>query len=199
MSKRTVEDRLRSEYFELLPHIRRVADEVETEVRYLLIPVMRNLESHEKIVVRSRVKDCESAIGAIHRRPEYFKLDDPTEEPPSLQSLKDLAGVRILAFPKRRMLEINEVLRDRFGHWTADPVPPIPGTTSLLALKYHGFCSPHCHVRAEIQLISMLIGLFWEVEHGALYKPGERLREAEISTKMQNHYAEVIRTLSSFE
>jgi len=199
MSNRTVADQLRSEYFELLPHIRRVADEVETEVRYLLIPVMRNLQSHEKIVVRSRVKDCESAIGAIHRRPEYFKLDDPIEELPSLQALKDLAGVRILAFPRRRMLEIDEALRERFGTWTADPVPPIPGTTSSLALKYHGFCSPHCRVQAEIQLISMLIGLFWEVEHGALYKPGERLRESEISTKMQKHYADVIHALSSFE
>ncbi len=199
MSGRTIEDRLRGEYFELLPHIRRVADEVETEVRYLLMPVMRNLESHEKIVVRARVKDCESAIRALHRRPEYFEPGSPIREPPSLRSLKDLAGVRILAFPRRRVIEIDEALRNRFGNWTADPVPPAPGTADLLALKYHGFCSPHCHVRAEIQLLSMLIGLFWEVEHGAVYKPGERLRQVEISTKMQKHYAEVIRALSSFE
>jgi ppGpp synthetase/RelA/SpoT-type nucleotidyltranferase len=199
MSVRTIDDQLRSEYFDLLPHIRRVADEVETEVRYLLMPVMRNLERHEKIIVKSRVKDCESAIGALRRRPEYFELDEPICEPPSLRLLKDLAGVRILAFPKRRVIEIDEALRDRFSNWTADPVPPIPGTANLLALKYHGFCGPHCHVRAEIQLISMLIGLFWEVEHGALYKPGERLREAEISAKMQKHYADVIRVLSSFE
>ena len=45
----------------------------------------------------------------------------------------------------------------------------------------------------------MLIGLFWEVEHGALYKPGERLRQVGISTKMQKHYADVICALSSFE
>jgi len=199
MSVRTIDDRLRSEYFDLLPYIRQVADEAETEVRYLLIPVMRNLESHEKIVVKSRVKDCESAIGAIRRRPEYFKLDDPIVEPPSLRVLKDLAGVRILAFPKRRVIEIDEALRERFGDWTADPVPPIPGTANPLALKYHGFCSPQCPVQAEIQLISMLIGLFWEVEHGALYKPGERLREAEISEKMQKHYADVVRALGSFE
>jgi ppGpp synthetase/RelA/SpoT-type nucleotidyltranferase len=199
MSGRTIDDRLRSEYFELLPHIRRVTDETEAEVRYLLIPFMRNLESHEKIVVKSRVKDCESAIGALRRRPEFFKLDDPMEEPPSLRALKDLAGVRILAFPKRRVLEIDGVLRERFSDWTADPVPPIPGTANLLGLKYHGFCGSHCQVRAEIQLISMLIGLFWEVEHGALYKPGERLHQVEISTKMQKHYADVIRALNSFE
>lgn len=199
MSTRTIEDQLRSEYFDLLPHIRRVAYEAETEVRYLLMPVMRSLESHEKIVVKSRVKTCERAIRALQRRPEFFKLDDPTCDPPSLRALRDLAGVRILAFPKRRVIEIDEALRERFRSWTADPVPPIAGTTNLLALKYHGLCSPHCRVQAEIQLISMLIGLFWEVEHGALYKPGERLRQAEVSARMQRHYADVIRALNSFE
>src|SRR4051812_5738298 len=87
MDSRTIEDRLRSEYFELLPHIRRVADETETEVRYLLMPVMRDLETHEKIVVRSRVKDCEGAIVALRRRPEYFTFDRSMGEPLSLQSL----------------------------------------------------------------------------------------------------------------
>jgi ppGpp synthetase/RelA/SpoT-type nucleotidyltranferase len=199
VSARTIDDHLRSEYFDLLPHIRRVADEAETEIRYLLMPIARNLESHEKLVVKSRVKDCESAIGALHRRPEYLELDNPSCEPPTLRTLKDLAGVRILAFPRRRVLEIDEALRDRFGSWTADPIPPIPETANLLALKYHGYCGPHCRVQAEVQLISMLIGLFWEVEHGALYKPGERLRQVEISQRMQENYADVIRALSSFE
>jgi ppGpp synthetase/RelA/SpoT-type nucleotidyltranferase len=198
MSRRTIEDQLRSEYFELLPHVRRVADEAEAEARYLLVPVMRSLESHERIVVKSRVKDCESAIESLRRRTDYFKLE-PSTESPSLRLLKDLAGVRILAFPKRRVIEIDKALRERFCNWTADPVPAIPGTTDLLAFKYHGLCGPHCHVHAEIQLISMLIGLFWEVEHGALYKPGEQLRHAEISARMQRHYADVIRAINSFE
>jgi hypothetical protein len=90
-------------------------------------------------------------------------------------------------------------LRDRFEHWTADPVPPVAGTANLLALKYHGLCNEHCQVRAEIQLMSMLIGMFWEVEHGAIYKPGERLRQTEVAVKMQKHYADVVRALSSFE
>jgi hypothetical protein len=37
------------------------------------------------------------------------------------------------------------------------------------------------------------------VEHGALYKPGEQLRQAEIGTRMQKHYADVIRAPSTFE
>jgi hypothetical protein len=86
MNGRTMEDRLRSEYFALLPHLRRVTDEMETEVRYLLLPMMRNLESHEKVVVKSRVKECESAIGAICRRPEYLELGGPIREPPVFES-----------------------------------------------------------------------------------------------------------------
>jgi len=200
MSRRTIKDHLRSEYFDLLPRIRRTADEIETEVRYLLIPTMRNLESHERIVVRSRVKECESAIGALlRRRPEYDYFDEPCTAVGSLSSLKDLAGVRILAFPKRRVIEIDEALRSRFGHWTADPVPPISGTANSPARKYHGFCSQHSGVRAEIQLLSLLTGLFWEVEHAALYKPSERLRELQVSERMQKHYADVIRALASFE
>ncbi len=27
------------------------------------------------------------------------------------------------------------------------------------------------YVRAELQVVSMLTGLFWQVEHGTLYKP----------------------------
>ena len=117
----------------------------------------------------------------------------------SLNTLNDLAGVRILAFPRHRVLEIDNILRSRFREWISDPVPPAPGTMNSLALKYHGYCSSHCHVRTEIQLMSMLIGMFWEVEHAALYKPGQRLRGMEISLKMQDRNAEVIRALNAFE
>ena len=70
---------------------------------------------------------------------------------------------------------------------------------SALALKYHGYCGAHCQVRAEVQLMSMLVGMFWEVEHAALYKPGEHLRGIERSLEMQARYADVICALNSFE
>jgi hypothetical protein len=47
--------------------------------------------------------------------------------------------------------------------------------------------------------MSMLIGMFWEVEHAALYKPGERLRDMEVSLKMQDRNADVIRAMFAFE
>ncbi len=199
MVARTVEDQLREEYFELLPHARHAAAELEAEVRYLLVPIMRRLESHERIVIKSRIKECESAIGALRRRPEFCDFSSPDFVPSSLKSLNDLAGVRILAFPRHRVLEIDNVLSQRFCDWVADPVPPAPGTATSLALKYHGYCSGHCRVRTEIQVMSMLIGMFWEVEHAALYKPGQRLRGIEMSLKMQDRNADVIRALTAFE
>jgi hypothetical protein len=48
--ERTVEDRLREEYFHLLPDIRRVADELETEVRHCLVPISLRLSRYERLV-----------------------------------------------------------------------------------------------------------------------------------------------------
>jgi ppGpp synthetase/RelA/SpoT-type nucleotidyltranferase len=200
MKPRKVQDYLREEYSILLPEVWRATDELETRVRHLLLPVRKGLARHEQVVVRSRVKECESAIEALRRRAEPSKLEPANCAPsPSLTTLNDLAGVRILAFPKCRVVEVDALLRCSFPHWTPDPVPPIRGCANSLALKYHGYLDSRCLIRAEIQLMSMLVGMFWEVEHAALYKPGEELRGVEISVKMQSRYVDVIRALHSFE
>jgi hypothetical protein len=197
--ERTLEDLLREEYCTLLPRIRCVAEALEAEVRYLLIPFMRRLENHERVVVRARVKECESAIASLKRRKEYWRFGDDGAPPLSLTALRDLAGVRVLAFPKRRVLEIDEAIRTRFASWTADPVPAVQGTANSVALKYYGHRCDGDGICAEIQLMPMLVGLFWEVEHAALYKPAERLRGVDLSLKMQSRYRDVIRALESFE
>ena len=68
MAVRTTEDRLREEYFALLPDVRRVIQELEAEVRHCLLPLLSKLKKHESLIVTSRVKDCESALGALRRR-----------------------------------------------------------------------------------------------------------------------------------
>jgi ppGpp synthetase/RelA/SpoT-type nucleotidyltranferase len=199
MDARTAEDRLREEYFSLLPQVRLVAEELEAEIRFLLVPLMRHWESHERIMIKSRIKDCESALASLRRRAEMNELDDPSLRPRTLRSLNDLAGVRVLAFPARRVTEIDRAFRDRFADWTADPVPPTRGTSRSLALKYHGYCKTYRQIRAEVQIMSMLIGMYWEVEHGAMYKPGDRLRNLEVSVRMQDRSADVIRAMQAFE
>jgi ppGpp synthetase/RelA/SpoT-type nucleotidyltranferase len=199
MTPRTPEDYLREEYFSLLPQLRLVAEELESEVRHLLIPLMTTWERHERLLIKSRVKECESAIASLRRRQELWALADEQAPSWSLRALNDLVGVRVLAFPKARVLDIDEALRDCLWDWRADPVPPAPGTANSLALKYHGYCKTHSQVRAEIQLMSMLVGMYWEVEHGTLYKPGDKLKGLEASLKMHAFSTEVLRAMQAFE
>ncbi len=113
-NQRAIEDRLREEYSLLLPDIRRVTEQLEVEVRYCVLPILRTLNKYEHLVVKSRIKDCESAINSLGRRPladprtgerlgegKTFDRDRPALY--TLTSLKDLAGVRVLAFPTRRI------------------------------------------------------------------------------------------------
>ena len=70
MTRRTVEDRLREEYFLLSPEINRVVHQLQTRVSYLLLPVTLDLKHHERIHIEARAKECGSAIGALRRRKE---------------------------------------------------------------------------------------------------------------------------------
>jgi len=68
MAERTVDDRLREEYFNLLPEIRRVVEYLEVQIRHRLLAMRGELEKFEQIEVRSRVKECESAIASLRVR-----------------------------------------------------------------------------------------------------------------------------------
>lgn len=74
MPDRTVEDRLREEYFDLLPTIRRIAEQLEAEIKYYILPITRDLDPFERVVVRSRIKECESAVDSLRRRQEGLLL-----------------------------------------------------------------------------------------------------------------------------
>jgi hypothetical protein len=88
---RSVEDRLRAEYFALLSQIRLVAAELETEIRHALMPISLSLKQYERILVTSRVKECESAVDALRRRQEGGIFDFQRTEEFTLLTLNDLA------------------------------------------------------------------------------------------------------------
>ena len=174
MTSRTVEDRLREEYFLLSPEIKRVLHQLQTDVAYLLLPVTLGLKHHERIHVEVRAKECDSAISALRRREEARQFDEDTPTSYSLASLPDLAAARVLVFPKSRLEDVHGIVRGKYGDWTSDPVTT--GTPPRFrAWKYHGFCSASASVRAELQIVPMLTGLFWQVEHDAFYKPRDPL------------------------
>jgi hypothetical protein len=194
MPERTPEDRLREEYFDLLPEIRRVLWQLEAGIRYHSLQILRNLKRHEQLVVKSRVKECESAVKTLRDHQEGRTFDPDGAAAYSLLDLPDLAGVRVLVFPNSKLVEVDDVLRVRFPEWTYKPVKDDLGTA--LAPKYYGFCDGASgKVRGEYQVVPMLLGLFWEVEHSAMYK----FREVANSKEMQKNRADVEHALSHFE
>jgi ppGpp synthetase/RelA/SpoT-type nucleotidyltranferase len=196
---RLVEDRLRAEYVGLLPSMQRILTQLETEVRYALLPLTLRLDRYERILVRARLKECESAVDSLRRRQEGATFD--TEKPGSysLTSLPDLVGVRVLTFPHRRFEAAHGKLSHLIDSWTPDHLSGVSPEDPPVALKYHGLRNPSDTVEAEIQVVSLLVGLFWEVEHSAIYKPSPNLRGVEKSPAMKDRTAAVLSALSDFE
>jgi hypothetical protein len=197
MEGRSVEDKLREEYFEILPEIRAVCEHLEAEIKYRVLPISRSLDRFERIAVRSRIKKCESALDSLRRRQEGATFDSERAEAYTLRTLKDLAGVRVLAFPRARLGEIDATLRNVFDNWMEDPVLGDHGEN--LAFKYWGFSAASNAISGEYQIVSMLTGLFWEIEHSAIYKPSPQLRGVARSLEMKEPIANVLRALSGFE
>jgi ppGpp synthetase/RelA/SpoT-type nucleotidyltranferase len=192
---RTIEDRLREEYFDLLPEIRRVEEQLEAEVRYNLLIVSRGLSRYERLVVTSRVKDCESALQKLRGFQEGATFDAERPELYSLTTLNDLAGVRVLVFPRRRITEVDFALRGVF-QWEADPIQE---NGEVLAFKYRGYSHASRKIKGEYQIMSILTGLFWEVEHSAMYKPDLRLRGVARHRGMIRRRTDVLHALKAFE
>jgi ppGpp synthetase/RelA/SpoT-type nucleotidyltranferase len=198
MPERTVQDRLREEYFDLLPDIRRLTEHTEAEIRYALLAISRGLESFERIVVRSRVKQCESAIESLRIRQQGGTFDAEKIETYTLTTLRDLAGVRVLAFPKNLLPKIDTMLRPVFPSWAEYPFRR--NTAEKVGFKYSGHHTEvSSRIAGEYQVVSLLMGQFWDVEHSAIYKASGRLQSAAEFPKMQNRYEEVLRSLEAFE
>jgi hypothetical protein len=93
--------------------------------------------------------------------------------------------------------EIDATLRNVFDNWMEDPVLGDHGEN--LAFKYWGFSAASNAISGEYQIVSMLTGLFWEIEHSAIYKPSPELRGVARSLEMKEPIANVLRALSGFE
>jgi hypothetical protein len=204
ISKHPIEEQpiinqLREEYFDRLPEIRRVMGYLEAEVRYHTRHILQGLRDYEQLVIRSRVKDCESAIQTLRRKKDEGGTFDP-ERPEKylLTDLPDLAAVRVLVFPRKRLIEVDNVLRARFTDWNPDPVPV--GRGAVQVPKYCGICSEvSLKIQAEYQIVPMLIGLYWQVEHAAIYKPPPLLKGKAGSSPINDLSVDVECALLNFE
>ena len=199
MIPRTIDDKLREEYFDLLPKIKRVKEQLEAEVRFKLVPALRSLNPHERFEVQSRVKECESAINALRRRQEASLFENDQPEKYSITQLKDLAGVRVLVFPRGLMKRIDDCLNEYIQNWDADHVPGFDESDEIQALKYFGYCTNEKRIISEIQIVPMLTGLFWKVEHEAIYKPKPEFKNIARSLEMRERTQMVLNSLKAFE
>jgi ribosome-associated translation inhibitor RaiA len=191
MAQRTVADRLREEYSLLSPEINRVLLQLQTAIAHLLLEATLGLKHHERIHIEARAKECESAIDALRRRVEARQFDEDTPERYSLTRLPDLAALRVLVFPRPRLEEVHASVRRKYGHWTADPVET--GTPAKWrAWKYYGYCPVSSQVQAELQVVPMLTGLFWQVEHDAFYKPRDPVLRGAANKPVVREHTEAV-------
>lgn len=197
---RTVEDRLRAEYFELVPGMQRTLIALDSDIRHHLLPVIIALNRYEQVRIVSRLKECESAIDSLRRRQEARVFDPEGLEPYSLSALRDLVGIRVLVFPSHGVDQVHTALLPLLSDWSSDPVPGIEPGDAPIALKYYGRCaSASTTVTAELQIVSSLIGSFWEVEHSALYKTSPNLQGVMGSRSMKERQRAVLAALREFE
>jgi hypothetical protein len=179
--------------------MQRTLTALETEVNYLLLPAKLNTDSYARLLVRGRVKDCESAVDSLRRRQEGGTFDSSQPDKYSLSALPDLVGVRILTFPQSCFAAAGEIVTKRIPGWLPDHIEAGNPSDAPIALKFHGLWHPDDPFRSEIQIVSLLIGLFWEVEHSAIYKPAPNLRGVARSFAMKSRTAAVLASLQAFE
>jgi hypothetical protein len=197
---RSVEDRLRAEYFDLIPDMQRTLVALEADVRHCLLPVMIALKRYEQVRITARLKECESAVDSLRRRQEGRVFVSEKVDAYSLSSLHDLVAVRVLVFPSYRREQVHTALRSLLSDWVSDPVPGIEPSDAAVAVKYYGRCgSASTALTAELQIVSSLIGSFWEVEHSALYKTSPNLQGVLSSPSMKARQRAVLSALRDFE
>jgi ppGpp synthetase/RelA/SpoT-type nucleotidyltranferase len=198
---RQVEDRLRAEYVDLLPAMQRTLTALMTEVNHVLLPAILRLDRYEQIVVKGRIKNSESAVDSLRRRQRLARFDISQSENYSLITLPDLVGIRVLAFPQRRLQDVRRILEaePRLSGWKSDHISNPASKEPPIAFKYQGLWNSTDSFRSELQIVSFLVGLFWEVEHSAIYKPTPRLQGIASSMSMKDKNDAVLNALQQFE
>jgi ppGpp synthetase/RelA/SpoT-type nucleotidyltranferase len=200
IAPRTVEDRLRAEYFDLVPDMQRTLVALDSEVRHRLVPLIIALNRYEQIRIVSRLKECGSAVDALRRRQELRRFDEDNSQSYSLTGLRDLVGIRVMVFPMNRIDDVHSALLPLLSAWISDPIPGIEPTDPPLALKFHGRCDAALtSITAELQIVSSLIGSFWEVEHSAVYKTSPSMQGLMGSSRMNERQRTVLAALRDFE
>lgn len=101
-----------------------------------------------------------------------------------------------MVFPAGLITKVNKIITTKFRSWKSDHHKL--GKT-ILCKKYDGLPSKKLKIRCEIQIISMLTGAFWDIEHFALYKPDPAYKGMKENLTMRRLRDEVLVKLAEFE
>ncbi len=192
---KVTEDYLREEYHKLKPEMVKIMTSLETKVRWYLHDIIFNLKKHQRIEIKIRIKDCESAIASLRKRVEGNVEKDFAKS--KLTDLKDLVGIQIQAFPRQLIPVINKILIDSLPNWSPNHTYS-EDKKDIVAHKYYGSINKKFNI-CEIQIVPMLVGLFWEVEHFTYYKPYPELVGIKKNLEMQQIIQEVENKLKEFD
>lgn len=206
MKKATTEDRLRQEYFDLLPELIKIQKLIEAKIKWYLKDTIYNLyKKHQQIEIESRVKDCDSAIETLRRRQKQtHRFDENKSDSYTLTALTDLVGLRILVFPPSLIQPVSKVITSKFNAWKPDhtKIDKKVGKKNkkiTICKKYRGIVNRKLDIKCEIQIISMLIGAFWDIEHFVLYKPDPTYKGIKEDLTMRRLNNDVLIKLDEFE
>src|SRR5436305_569209 len=108
--------------------MQRILTQIETEVRYALLPLTLPLDRYERVLVRGRLKESESAVDSLRRRQEGGTFVPEAPERYTLTSLPDLVGIRVLTFPRRHFEAVRRLLAPMTDSWAADHLAGLNAT-----------------------------------------------------------------------
>lgn len=202
-SEENVKNNLRLENYKLLPQMRELNKILSLELTCTLKDLNLQLNLPERIEVVTRIKECDSAINSLRRRQVGSNGEVEggseggfdTDKSYSLMSPRDFVGARVLYFPSKLQDRIITKIKDnnKFKDWTSDPVKD---SKTVIAEKYFGKIK-NFEIYCEYQVVSMLIGGFWDVEHSAYYKSGLKISNRNLALK--DAYNKVMKSLREFE
>lgn len=186
--------KLRQEYYDLLLKMEALNKKLKLEILCALKELIVGLKPYQRIDVVSRIKECESAIRALQRRRDNEGNVFDENNNCSLTGLHDLVGARIFYFPLELKDEIKKLLNKKFKFWEYDPIKI--GNEEIP--KFYGKIGGH-ELDAEYQIVPMLVGAFWDIEHSLYYKPHPQYKNIKDSLFLKDSYNNAIKALYEFE
>ncbi len=189
-----VESRLQLEYLKVASALYKAKEYIEIEIKHTIKTQLLEAVHANKILISSRVKDCNSAITALKKKEEGRVFRDGRQY--SITQLNDLIGLRISVFPLTLLELVQSPLLSYLENNFEQPFQTDHTTIENYDIyKYRGIHNQFSEFNCEIQLIPMLISKFWDTEHDVFYKPAS----PHDAPPMKEAYDAVIKSLYSFE